>query len=1751
MSISKFGNKLRGRGPENLPLSPGSTGYLEDGLSSLNIRRESTRLTASAISDIGPSSLSRLADRREEPKGLHVVYTPPGPHKIDIVFVHGLGGTSRLSWSYDRNLANFWPKEWLPQEPGFKDARILTFGYHAHFHSPTKDVLDISAFSKMLLFDLKCFCTGEGDALGIGKVPIIFVVHSMGGLVVKEACILGRDDTQYKDIIKNICSIVFLATPHRGSNLAEMLNNILSITLQSPKQYVNDLKHNSVAISGINEQFRTMAENLDLVSFFETLPTSVFLKKMIIVERDSAVLGYSHEMSAPLHADHHGVSKFESRHDSNYIRVRNAVKTLIDKFITTGRLRRRSISDTDSMTSLSRTDDLRIKLDIKPMPLDKLTSAMDQYVPESCDWILTDPGFVQFMNNNSKHPTVLHMTGGPGTGKTILSSYLIKHLESLNFMTQFWYFQYDDNTYRSNRQCLLSLCFQVMDCVPAYKLKLSSRKAGDLETIAQSDLRSLWQKLFLDILDTLDTKFEPLYWVIDAVDESESANAFFQLLGSLNTTRFPLRIILLTRSQTVTKQYEELRKRITPMRVSQLALSTPQDKIELYIKHKMADFHWGDSAGLQNQIREDLLRKSRGSYLWLYLVMGALADCYGEEDLKDALEMIPPELTDVYQRLEEAIVTGRTKKEMVYATAIFSWVTCADRPLNKDELSDALQEHKLIHLSHTINRLCGDFITVSKSGIVTMVHHTARDYILKSATSFLRVDAADAHTAILDKCLSVITDPRLKWQLKSKGNNDSIRRYCCLSWANHLVRSNALDGPKRNHYIKSLKGIFSGQAVLVWIEAVATAKQLSAITATSRALLIFTKLLLDRTANEIPGSRPLEEIEFLASWATELVRIVGKFGSHLIQCPASIHKIVPLFCPPCSLINEQYLNTPLAAAEWRLGKSSSSSKQNSPFTNPKVTGISNINWDDSLAKLTFGSNQQPSHVFGLDSSFGVLCMDSIRLYDASTIQEIRRFQHDGRIIAADFNSQGSLLVTASTKSVRVWSTADGSLLKIFQNPRLPNSKKRRASPQAVSISGDASEVIVFGYDSVIRRRKITEEEIVEDDYYDYSDNYITGGAGSHSQIDASSDLDEGWTTVELYEHQASARAARGSAHCVSFSRGGSQVAVSYRVWPTSVWNTKTGELVGRCEPPGHLNRAVNRHYDYPNFLGWNPATEHVVGISTGGIVFKWDPVERYAEEMESHEDLMATELAVSPDGRLLVTSQRDGSLKVFSFDSFTLLFNLTSMKQPVSMAFSPDGRRIYDIRGQFCNVWQPNALIRIADQDERSSDSASSHYDHSVTGPGVAAVNTESLQPVTAIAAPGNTGSIAYAFGNEDGYLKFYSDSYMESLMMTPAPSTSKPPSPPPPPPPSPPDINCGSMGITCISFSRDGTMMATATRDNQVAVRKLAFDRSCLDTRNVVKIDAEGSVVQVVLDLSGRVLLVHTRDATRVWNLFTKQVVYCVSHDGESCQWLASPTTERSFVAVQPSTVSTLAIDLADHLRGGQAGVSLTSFNINYQQLDTIHWYSVAPKLSRKLHQDFESPGRGIGEPLNVETSSLNNEMAVHRVFPTPRCSKLLIQMSAPGFGQDQRETRFILLDVSCLARGEDAGKGKQAAGEDYLSAGAAAADDTATLYAQALPQPVLDLIEIPLGFMLGQDGGSSGAVLAFIDRDFWVRTWRLEDVDGLDTKRHFFVPTDWVNMDCLDLAMVTLDGRFLCPRNGEVAVIHNGLSGLLNPDM
>jgi hypothetical protein len=168
----------------------------------------------------------------------------------------------------------------------------------------------------------------------------------MGGLVVKQVCkssspstlskpeqayVFARQDPSCAELAKRMEAMVFLATPHRGSDLAGTLNSILRASVaHHSRAYISNIERQSEMLAMLNDTFRHYAPDLTLYSFYESQPTNLRVRSEIIVPRDSAIMGYSDERNAVLNADHRHVCKFQSPSDPNYIAIRDALQNITD-----------------------------------------------------------------------------------------------------------------------------------------------------------------------------------------------------------------------------------------------------------------------------------------------------------------------------------------------------------------------------------------------------------------------------------------------------------------------------------------------------------------------------------------------------------------------------------------------------------------------------------------------------------------------------------------------------------------------------------------------------------------------------------------------------------------------------------------------------------------------------------------------------------------------------------------------------------------------------------------------------------------------------------------------------------------------------------------------------------------------------------------------------------------------------------------------------------------------------------------------------------------------------------------------------------------------------------------------------------------------------------------------------------------------------------------------------------------------------
>ncbi len=152
----------------------------------------------------------------------------------------------------------FWPFDLLAHESDFRTRiRILTYGYNSHltggYRSLTNE-MNISQHGTNLL-NAVTHCRTPCKTR-----PLIFVAHSLGGILVKEAIIQSEKFKRYQghshQRVADLCqAIFFFGTPHRGSDLAELgtfLSNVSGSIPGGPTVY-----------TGILQELRTDSQILE------------------------------------------------------------------------------------------------------------------------------------------------------------------------------------------------------------------------------------------------------------------------------------------------------------------------------------------------------------------------------------------------------------------------------------------------------------------------------------------------------------------------------------------------------------------------------------------------------------------------------------------------------------------------------------------------------------------------------------------------------------------------------------------------------------------------------------------------------------------------------------------------------------------------------------------------------------------------------------------------------------------------------------------------------------------------------------------------------------------------------------------------------------------------------------------------------------------------------------------------------------------------------------------------------------------------------------------------------------------------------------------------------------------------------------------------------------------------------------------------------------------------------------------------
>lgn len=237
----------------------------------------------------------------------------------DIIFIHGITGDPIATWTSAGSTepeGSFWPK-WLAID--FPHLNFYTLGYPASiFAQWAKKEMSLYERAKSTLELLAGF--------GFGSRPLVFICHSLGGLLAKQLLRTAKEspDQGWQLIAGSCTGILFLATPHTGSELANLLKTF-SGSFSSP--HVDKLVADSSDLDELNASFRSFCHQhtLDVSVYYEMYKT---YKLAIVVDKVRADPGVNGVMPIGIETDHLNICKPSSRHSLVYISIHRKLRAL-------------------------------------------------------------------------------------------------------------------------------------------------------------------------------------------------------------------------------------------------------------------------------------------------------------------------------------------------------------------------------------------------------------------------------------------------------------------------------------------------------------------------------------------------------------------------------------------------------------------------------------------------------------------------------------------------------------------------------------------------------------------------------------------------------------------------------------------------------------------------------------------------------------------------------------------------------------------------------------------------------------------------------------------------------------------------------------------------------------------------------------------------------------------------------------------------------------------------------------------------------------------------------------------------------------------------------------------------------------------------------------------------------------------------------------------------------------------------------
>ena len=311
---------------------------------------------------------------------------------------------------------------------------------------------------------------------------------------------------------------------------------------------------------------------------------------------------------------------------------------------------------------------------------------------------------------------VFWITGGPGSGKTALSSRLCYQLREIKA----FHFCVTGHTEKSDpKRCVLSIAFQLATLIPAYMSRLSSLNLERL--VKESNAKTLFGLLIVQsLIESCPSHEENIVVLIDALDEATDGdrNELASFIASeFNRTPRWLRLIITSRLEP---PLLHILQNFDPFKIDNASRENVSD-LRTFLVQELAAITGG--AQVPAPAVDEILRRSEGVFLYAEWVRQELAS--GRLSL-DRLGEFPQGLGGIYVQYfaRQFPDIGRYRARTRPALEL---VLAARNPLEMGVVAEALGWANVYEEKDFLASLGALFRTVA--GCVEPFHKSIREWL--------------------------------------------------------------------------------------------------------------------------------------------------------------------------------------------------------------------------------------------------------------------------------------------------------------------------------------------------------------------------------------------------------------------------------------------------------------------------------------------------------------------------------------------------------------------------------------------------------------------------------------------------------------------------------------------------------------------------------------------------------------------------------------------------------------------------------------------------------------------------------------------------------------------------------------------------------------------------------------------------------------------------------------------------------------